>query len=86
MMMIIDTNKIGAACGLIEWFDDDDDGDDEDDMYYDEVSVCLCAYNEKSSLSPSELSAGGAKRDACQALPAVGRLWPSNDDDGDEQD
>ena len=33
-------------------------------IYYDEVSVCLCAYSEKSSLSPSELSAGGAKRDA----------------------
>ena len=60
MMMIIDINKIGAAYGLVEWFDDDDD-----DIYCDEVSVCLCAYNKKSSLSPSELSAGGAKRDAC---------------------
>ena len=58
-------------------------------IYYDEVSVCLCAYNEKSSLSPSELSAGGAKRDARQALPAVGRLWPSDDDghdDGNDND
>ena len=85
MMMIIDINKIGAACGQVEWFDDDDD-DDDIYIYYDEVSVCLCAYNEKSSLSPSELSAGGAKRDARQALPAVGRLWPSDDDDDDDDD
>ena len=31
MMMIIDINKIGAACGQVEWFDDDDD--DDDDIY-----------------------------------------------------
>ena len=30
-----------------------------------------------------KLSAGGAKRDACQALPAVDQLWPSDDDDDD---
>ena len=47
-------------------------------IYYNAVFVC----HEKSSLSPSQLSAGGAKRDGRQALPAVGRLWPS-DVDGD---
>ena len=31
-----------------------------------------------------ELNAGGAKRDACQALPAVGQLWPSDNDDDDD--
>ena len=31
-----------------------------------------------------ELNAGGAKRDACQALPAEGQLWPSDDDDDDD--
>ena len=30
-----------------------------------------------------ELSARGAKRDTRQALPAEGRLWPSDDDDDD---
>ena len=35
---------------------------------------------------PPELSAGGAKQDARKALPAVGRLWPSDDDDDDDDD
>ena len=44
---------------------------------------CVFICNEKWSLSPSELSAGGAKLDGRKALPVVGRLWPSNDNDGD---
>ena len=43
------------------------------DIYYDAVFVC----NVKRILSPFELSAEGTKRDACYALPAVGRLWAS---------
>ena len=39
MMMIIDINKIGAACGQVEWFDDDDD--DDDDIYILWWSVCM---------------------------------------------
>ena len=35
---------------------------------------------------PSELSVAGAKPDACQALPAVGRLWPSDDDDDEKEE
>ena len=37
--------------------------------------------HKKSLFSPPELSAGGAKRDTCLALPAISRLWPSDDDD-----
>ena len=33
-----------------------------------------------------ELSAGGAKLDARQVLPAIGRLWPSDDDDDNDND
>ena len=34
-----------------------------------------------------ELSAGGAKLDARQVLPAIGRLWPRDDDyDNDNDD
>ena len=32
----------------------------------------------------SQQGANGAKRDARQALPAIGRLWPSDDNDGDD--
>ena len=38
-----------------------------------------CLYVTK--IITSELSARGAKRDVCQALPAVGQLLPSVDDD-----
>ena len=37
--------------------------------------------HKKSLFSPPELSAGGATRDTCLALPAISRLWPSDDDD-----
>ena len=47
---------------------------------------CLCVWNEKWSLSPLELSARGGKGDACQAFPAVGRLWPSDNNDEDDED
>ena len=49
-------------------------------------SVYLSVCNEKWSLPTSELSAGGAKWAARFALPAVGRLWPSDDDDDDGDD
>ena len=45
---------------------------------------CLCVCLSRKMIT-SQLSARGAKRDARQALPAVGRLWPS-DDDGDDAD
>ena len=34
---------------------------------------------------PPKLSVRGAKQDARLALPAIGRLWPSGDDDGDDE-
>ena len=40
---------------------DDDDDDDDDDIYYDAVSVCLCATKNHHFLPTSELSAGGRK-------------------------
>ena len=53
-------------------------------MYYDEVCVSV---TKKEHFLSAELSAGGAKRDARQALPAVGQLWPSdNDGAGDDND
>ena len=53
-------------------------------MRYDYDAVFVC--REKLSLSPPELTALGAKQDACWALPAVGRLWPSDVDGGDVDD
>ena len=44
---------------------------------------CLCVC-QKISTFLSELSARGTKRDVCQALPAAGRLWPSDDYDEDD--
>ena len=60
-------------------------------IYYDKVCVCVYVCHEKSSLPPSELSARGAKWATCKALPAIGRLWPSDNDDdvngdGDDDD
>ena len=34
----------------------------------------------------SQLSANDAKQDACQALSAIGQLWPSGDDDQNDCD
>ena len=42
---------------------------------------CVFVCHEKSSLSTSELSAGGAKW--LPARPCLARLWPSDDDDND---
>ena len=45
-------------------------------------SVCVCVCHKKSSLPTSELST--AKWVARLALPAVGRLWPIDDDVDDD--
>ena len=56
-------------------------------MYCYEVCVSVCV-TKNEHFPPHELSAGGAKRDSWQALPAIARLWPSDDDDeeGDKED
>ena len=36
----------------------------------------------KWKIFTSELSAGGSKQNVCHALPTVGCLWPSDNDDG----
>ena len=46
-------------------------------IYYDEVSGCV---------SRKMITFPPGSRDACQALPAVGQLWPSDNDDGDYGD
>ena len=51
-------------------------------IYYDAVFVC----HEKLSHSPSKLSAGGAKRDAPQALPSDDDGDGDDDDDDDDDD
>ena len=56
-------------------------------MYFYEVCVCVCVTkNEHFPLH--ELSARGAKRGSWQALPAIARIWPCDDDDeeGDKED
>ena len=59
-------------------------GDDEDvdDIYI--MMQCLFVCHKK--IITSKLSAGGAKQDVRQALPAVSRLWPSGDDDDGDDD
>ena len=44
----------------------------------------LCVCHEKRALSPPKLSTKGAKWDARLAVPAVCRLWPSDDYDEDD--
>ena len=45
----------------------------------------MCVSRKIITSYPPQLSTGGAKRDAREALPAVGRLWPS-DDNGDNDE
>ena len=48
---------------------------DDDDLY-----MMRCLSRKMITSYPPGLSAKGAKWDACWALPAIGRLWPSDDD------
>ena len=48
--------------------------------------VFVCLSRKKITSFLPKLSARGMKRDARQALPAVGQLWPSDDDDDDDDD
>ena len=54
-----------TACWRWRWLPTLWLGCDSDDIFYDEVSLCLFVCHEKWSLSPLELSAGGANQDAC---------------------
>ena len=49
-----------AASGHIGDDDEDEDGDDDEDGDINIMTKCVC-LSQKSSLSTSELSAGGAK-------------------------
>ena len=44
--------------------------------------MCVCLSRK---IITFQLSAGGAKLDVCLALPAVGRLWPSVNDEDDDK-
>ena len=55
-------------------------------IYMLRMMKCVFVCHEKSSLPTSQLSAGGAKGAARQALPSLGWLWPRDDDDDDGRD